>query len=106
MIFEALYESAKRGELLLIDGGYVRFHIRRDRQMTILEIISTRRGAGSVLWTLLLAIAIDKNVSKIVAKCPADLEANSWYQKKNFVLDRTETTKSGRGIRVWAYHLP
>ena len=47
MCFEQLYESAKRNELTLIDGGMCHWHLRRDGQLTIREIIATRRGAGT-----------------------------------------------------------
>ncbi len=35
MIFDALYESVERNELLLIDGGFCHFHLRKDGQLTI-----------------------------------------------------------------------
>ena len=53
MIFETLHESAKRGELILVDGGFCHWHLRRDGQLTIREIISTRRGAGSEMLAIL-----------------------------------------------------
>lgn len=97
MIFETLYESMKRGELLLIDGGFCHWHLRRDGQLTIREIISIRPGAGSEM----LGILKRQPAQSIFAKCPADLDANSWYHKKGFVLEETETTKSGRKINHW-----
>ena len=39
MIYQALSEAADKGELLLINGGMCRFHIRKDGQCTIREII-------------------------------------------------------------------
>lgn len=30
MIFVALSEAAQKGKLLLVDGGMLRFHLRRD----------------------------------------------------------------------------
>lgn len=98
MIFETLWESAQRGELLLIDGGFCHWHLRRDGQLTIYEIIATRHGAGSEMLAILKTVPAAKC---IVAKCPADLESNAWYAKKGFVLERAEHTRSGRGINVW-----
>lgn len=95
MIFESLHESAIRGELLLIDGGYCRWHLRRDGTITIYEIISTRPGAGSALLTRLPA------GHALVAKCPADLPANAWYARRGFACIATETTRSGRTLNVW-----
>lgn len=98
MIFDALYESAQRGELLLVDGGFCHWHLRRDGQLTIREIISTRRGAGSAM---LDALRLTAGATCIVAKCPAHLDSNAWYQRRGFVLAETETTRTGKGINVW-----
>lgn len=98
MIFDALYESAQRGELLLVDGGFCHFHLRRDGQLTIREIIATRPGAGSRMLACLRATYPD---APILAKCPADLAANAWYAKKGFTLQNREQTKTGRNLCVW-----
>lgn len=97
MIFETLYESAKRGELILIDGGFCHWHLRRDGQITIREVISLRAGAGSEI----LEILKQQPAESIFAKCPADLDANRWYEKKGFTLERTEVTKTGRKLKHW-----
>jgi hypothetical protein len=98
MCFEQLHESSKRGELLLVDGGMCHWHLRRDGQLTIREIISTKPGAGS---TMLARLKTTPGAECIVAKCPADLSANCWYERKGFVLASTEAAKSGRPINVW-----
>jgi hypothetical protein len=98
MIFETLYESSKRGELMLIDGGFCHWHLRRDGQLTIREIISTRSGAGSEMLSELM---FNPKASSIFAKCPADLAANEWYQRQGFILEGTETTRSGRELKLW-----
>ena len=96
MIFESLYDSAKAGELILCDGGYCRWHLRRDKTITIYEIIATRPGVGSEMLELLKTHGLP-----ITAKCPSDLPANEWYSKRGFELVTTETTKSGRVLNVW-----
>lgn len=98
MIFETLHASAQRGELLLVDGGVCHWHLRRDGQLTIREIIATRRGAGSEMLAALLKVP---GASCLVAKCPADLAANAWYGRRGFVLVASETTKTGRVVNVW-----
>jgi len=96
MIFETLQKSAMDGELLLITGGYCRWHLRRDGVIVIYEIIATRCGAGSEMLKIL------KEYGKpIRAKCPADLPSNKWYQQKGFVLLDTEITRSGRKLNIW-----
>jgi hypothetical protein len=102
MIFETLYESAQRGELLLVDGGFCHWHLRRDGQLTIREIISTRPGAGS---EMLATLKQTPGAISLLAKCPADLLANDFYQKKGFVLEGTETTKNGRTLKLWRLNL-
>lgn len=98
MIFEILHDSAKRGELLLIEGGFCHWHLRRDGQLTIREIISTRPGAGSAMLEILKRVP---GAISILAKCPSDLAANAWYEKCGFVMDGLETTRTGRAINRW-----
>lgn len=98
MIFEALWDASKRGELLLVEGGFCHWHLRRDGQLTIREIISTSPGAGSRILGILGGVA---GATSLLAKCPEDLEANKWWKKKGFALQKVERTKNGRGINVW-----
>lgn len=102
MIFETLYESAQRGELLLIDGGMCHWHLRRDGQLTIREIISIRPGAGSAMLAVLRQTP---GALSLFAKCPADLAANGWYRRRGFVDEGTETTPSGRVLRLWRLNI-
>ncbi len=101
MIFEALYSSCLKGELMLVDGGYCRWHLRRDRQLTILEIISTKQGTGSFMLGMLKLEAAMVGANYIVAKCPHDLPANDWWKKKGFELINSTGTKTGRTINTW-----
>lgn len=101
MIFETLHESAQRGELLLVDGGMCHWHLRRDGQLTIREIISTKPGAGQAM----LAELVSKPAQSIFAKCPTDLAANDWYARRGFVLEGAETTKGGRELKLWRLSL-
>lgn len=98
MIFETLYESAQRNELILIDGGICHFHLRRDKQLTIREIISTQPGAGSEMLEKLKSVS---GTESIFAKCPADLPANDWYEIRGFVCEGEETTHTGRKLKLW-----
>ena len=102
MIFETLYESAQRGELILISGGFLHFHLRRDGQLTIREIISTRPGAGS---EMLNRLKQTPGAKSLFAKCPAWLESNQWYARRGFVLEGTETTRTGRMLNLWRFQL-
>lgn len=102
MIFETLHESSKRGELLLVAGGMCHWHLRRDGQLTIREIISQRLGAGKYMLALLKDTP---GATSIFAKCPADLPANDWYARRGFVCEGTETTRSGRELRLWRLYL-
>lgn len=98
MIFETLYDSSQRGELLLVDGGLCHWHLRRDGQLTIREIISTRRGAGGEMLSVLRA---HPTAISIFAKCPTNLEANAWYERRGFVCEGVESTPSGRTLNRW-----
>lgn len=99
MIFESLYESAQNSELILVEGGYCRYHVRKNGQLTIYEILTTIRGQG--IGVRMLERLKSLSPSSIVAKCPDDLRANYWYAANGFVLDGTETTRSGRTMNVW-----
>lgn len=101
MIFDALYESAQKGELLLIDGGICHWHLRRDGQITIREIISTKPGAGTIMLNTLKS----KKATSIFAKCPMDYPANKWYEKQGFINEGVETTKTGRKLLLWRLYL-
>lgn len=106
MIFEPLMESAEHGELILVDGGLCHWHLRRDGQITIREIIvlpeRQRQGVGVVM---LEQLKRTPGATSIFAKCPANLDANGWYRSVGFVLEGTETTRTGRRLKLWRLHL-
>lgn len=102
VIFDALYESAKRGELLLIENGFCHWHLRRDGQLTIREIISTERGAGSRMLDIL---RLTPGATCIVARCPAHLPSNGWYKRRGFLLAEQTTTRKGKPLNVWKLNL-
>lgn len=97
MIFETLYESSKRGELLLIEDGFCHWHLRRNGQLTIREIISLKPGQGQKMLNILK----QKGAGSLFAKCPIELESNKWYAKRGFSLEGQETTKTGRILNLW-----
>lgn len=102
MIFESLWESALKGELLLVDGGMCHWHLRRDGQLTIHEIIATRRGAGS---EMLVELRQTPGATSLFAKCPDDLAANEWYARRGFRCEGDEVTSGGRRLRLWRCRL-
>lgn len=103
MIFEALQESMGRGELILIDGALCRFRHRRDGQITIQEILVAperrRQGIGSKILGLLRN---RPGARILLARCPADLPANRWWEARGFALVSTQVTRTGRQVNVWA----
>lgn len=106
MIFETLNESNERGELLLVDGGMCHWHLRRDGQLTIREIIVSkgrqRRGIGAYMLSELTGV---EGATSIFAKCPEDLPSNGWYEYWGFHLEGTETTRTGKALNLWRYPL-
>lgn|SRR5512139_3229434 len=102
MIFEVLYDSSQRGELLLVEGGICHWHLRRNGQLTIREIIATKPGAGKRMLDILLTVP---GAISIFAKCPKELASNSWYNNRGFVLEGTEITKSGKVLNLWRLQL-
>lgn len=106
MIFETLIESAERGELMLVDGGMCHWHLRRDGQLTVREIIVTpeRRGQG-VGMAMLAQLKTVPGALSVYAKCPADLSANGWYAREGFECEGVEITKTGREMNLWRLRL-
>lgn len=102
MIFAALSEAAEKGELLLVGGGLCHFHQRKDRTVTIREILVLptyrRRGIGRRLVERACNDAV-----KAVARCPADLPSNGFWKQLGFQLMKTETTRTGRKVNVWVW---
>jgi ribosomal protein S18 acetylase RimI-like enzyme len=88
--------------LILVDGGMCHYHLRRDGQLTILEIIILPQAEGRGVAYAILAQLQALNPVSIFAKCPVDLaRANAWYRRQGFNLERTETTKTGRELNCW-----
>lgn len=105
MIFESLMESANRNELILVDGGLCHWHLRRDGQLTIREIIVLPECQRQGIGTAILEQLKRKKAISIFAKCPYDLEANYWYLAMGFIDEGMEITKSGRWLRKWRLNL-
>lgn len=99
--FERLYEAARGSGLILVNGGMCHYHARLDRQVTIRCIIVTEPCVR--IGTSLLAAVRQRcpGATSIVAKCPEDLPANTWYARKGFQEQEAEQSKKGRRIRVW-----
>ena len=102
MIFEALSESAECGELILVDGGLCHWHLRRDGQLTIREILvlPDRRGQGIGI-AMLAQLRQTPGALSLFAKCPANLPANGWYERMGFGREGIETTRTGRELNLW-----
>lgn len=97
-MFSQLYESYLKNELILIDGGFCRFHKRRDNSIVIYEIISTKSGAGTLILEKLKHISTGFS---IIAKCPQELDSNLWYSKKGFSKIGEYVTKKGKILNIW-----
>lgn len=106
MIFETLNESTNRGELFLVNGGFCHWHLRRDGQITIREMIVLpeyrRQGIAATMLEQLKQVA---SAESIFAKCPFDLEANHWYHAMGFSDEGTEKTRTGKWLRLWRLQL-
>lgn len=106
MIFHQLYESSIRGELLLVDGGICHWHLRKDGQITIREIIVLPEKQGNDIGSKILdALKRIPGGKSIVARCPSDLPSNLWYKKKGFKQIGKQITKSGKTVYIWKLSL-
>lgn len=106
MIFEILSEAARRGELILVEGGMCHYHLRKDGQVTIREILVLpgfrKTGIGSSILGRLKEIP---GATSIFAKCPYGLSANDWYFRRGFTDQGVETTKAGKWLRLWRFQI-
>jgi len=103
MIFNTLYESAKDGELIFVDGGMLRYHLRNDLQITIREILVLPEYQSNGIGKAMLKMMRDKHKehTHVLAKCPIELEANQWYKAVGFTLMGTEKTRNGSILNLW-----
>lgn len=108
MIFEPLWASAQKDELILTNGGMCHFHLRKDKQVTIREIIvlpkKQRQGIGTNMLDI-IKYRYKGKAHSIFAKVPSDLPANKWYEAMGFQLEGNEQTKSGRILSLWRLKL-
>jgi putative acetyltransferase len=109
----ALAEAIDRGEMLVVEqsgavAGFVDYHQRRDRQVTLYHIVvaAERRGGGvgRALLQALRATALATGATRIVLKCPVGLPANDFYRACGYTLRETEPGR-GRALNVWAVDL-
>lgn len=76
-------ESADKGELILLDGGMCRWHLRKDGVVVVREILvlpaCRRRGVASTM----LAEVGGRNPGRTIrAKCPAGyVDGNAFWAK-------------------------
>lgn len=97
MIFAAMSEAAEKGELVLVDGGMCRWHLRRDGVVVIREIIvlPKRRGAG-VGRSMVNAILAWNPGRAVRVRCPAEYESNGFWRRMGF-----ELTGKEKGVNTW-----
>lgn len=102
-MFEELMDAAERGELILLPNAICHWHLRRDGQVTIREILVLPSSRGSGIGKLILEMLKEMNpkAKSIFAKCPVDLESNGWYKHMGFVLEGQEKTRTGRELNLW-----
>lgn len=105
----ALERSIGRGEIIVAEQGerlvgFVEYHIRRDKQLTLYHIAvaqeNQRQGVGRALMDELVAVARDLGCSQIALKCPTDLGANEFYEQYGFTLAETLNGRL-RPLNVW-----
>lgn len=97
-MFTELVGSAKKNQLILVDGGICRFNLCRNGQLTIYEIVSTKKGAGSLMLRRLEATL---GATSLFARCPVKLPANEWYTRRGFHVERMEIDRKGNKLLCW-----
>jgi GNAT superfamily N-acetyltransferase len=89
MIFAAMTEAADRGELLLVQDGLCRFHLRRDGVVVIREVIVLPFRRGTNVGRRMVEEVLARHPGKdVLAKCPADYESNGFWARLGFVCEK------------------
>lgn len=110
-VYISLLESAKAGELILVDSGLCQYHLCARQnikgQVTIHSIIvlpeKQRQGIAARMLEQLKRIP---GATSIFAKCPKGTPANRWYQAMGFVLEGEESVgKSKTILCCWRFKL-
>ena len=99
MIFAALNEAAQAGELILVQDGLCRWHLRRDGVVTIREIVvlPSRRRMG--VGRRMVEEVIRANPGcRVACRCPVVYESNAFWHGVGFTLVTTAD-----GMNLWEF---
>lgn len=89
--FNQFYEASLKGELILLHGGMCRYHLRRDGQVTIYEIVVLPEYQGNGIGRAILeALKAVPGATSIFARCPKMLDSNGWYECMGFTYEGEE----------------
>ena len=110
----ALRSAIAGARVLVMDrggflAGFIEYYLRRDAQLTIYAVVVDEpcrgRGLGRDMMLYLVKQAQMLQVSRIALKCPADLEANSFYEAFGFCHEGVETRPGRRNLNKWIYDI-
>lgn len=96
MIFAALDEADRRDELFLVEGGLLRYHLRKDGVATIREVLVLRECRGRGIGRELVERVRRRHpAATLRARCPAELPSNGFWRRLGFSL------VSSGAVNVW-----
>jgi GNAT superfamily N-acetyltransferase len=89
-------------------AGFVHFYVRCDSVVTLYSIVVSESyrhvGVGRRLFEELVNVAHARGKTEIRLKCPAELAANTFYERLGLRVTCVETGKH-RPLNVWTYTL-
>lgn len=101
-----LRNAIGRGELLVADCGreivgFVDFHQRKDRQITIYGIVVATQSRCQGIGRALVAALHARQPARIALKCPTDNAANNFYAALGFQCVAVEAPTKRRPLNLW-----
>ena len=102
MFLEVLCKAMQQEELLLVAGGFCRFHKKKDGHVVIDELVvlpeQRMKGIGRKLIK-----GLQKQHKTLEMKCPAEMEGVSVFLEKMGFVEHAMKVGKKRSWKIWMW---